>query len=210
MLSVGLTGGIASGKSLAATFFAEHGAYLIDADVISRDIVMPGQEGHRKVVEEFGVAILAEDGAIDRKKLGDVVFADAAKRGMLNSILHPLIIGRIQKEIEQRAAVCPESITIVDVPLLIECGMYHDFDRIVVVVADRNIQKARLMERNCLKNGEAEDRLRAQMAIMEKTKYADYIIDNNGSREELERQVARTYALLVHDSTHINGLSSHI
>jgi dephospho-CoA kinase len=199
MLRVGLTGGIASGKSLAAEVFKELGARLIDADSIAREIVEPGREGWKKIVENFGRDVLEKNGIVDREKLGSIVFSDTTKRKLLNNLLHPLIIGKIKKalkEIEKQESV---PMVIVDVPLLIECGLQKYFDKILVVYADRLTQKKRLMERSHLKEKEAEARIDSQMKLDEKRERADYIIENSGSRPELKKQVLRVYGLLGRD-----------
>ncbi|GAG25614.1 unnamed protein product, partial [marine sediment metagenome] len=179
MLSAGLTGGIASGKSLAAKLFQKLGAYLIDADAISLEVVKPGREGWERIVKNFGPDIVEKNGAIDRVKLGSIVFSDAEKRRTLNNLLHPLIIEKINKELKHVAVRNPFCIVVVEMPLLFECGLQKDFDKIVVVSADRGTQKKRLMERNGLKEKEAEERLNSQMDLNEKKKFADYIIENN-------------------------------
>jgi len=196
MLSVGLTGGIGSGKSLAARLFSQLGAHLIDADVIAREVVLPGQDGWERVVEHFGADILGQDGCIDRKRMGDIVFGDAQKRGQLNALLHPLITARLQSHQALIAAEYPEGIIIADVPLLIECGMTGDFDKIVLVYADRETRIKRLIRRNGLTEQEAEKRLRAQMDLQKKIKYADFVINNTGDREFLKKEVARVYMML--------------
>lgn len=199
MLSAGLTGGIASGKSLAAKHFQKLGAYLIDADAISREVVEPGREGWERIVKNFGSDIVKENGTIDRAKLGSIVFSDAEKRGKLNNLLHPLIIGKINKQLKQIAVRKSFCIVVVEMPLLIECGLQKDFDKIVVVCTDRRIQKKRLMEKNGLKEKEAEERLDSQMDLNEKKKYADYIVENNRTKKELEKQVSKVYNFLKRD-----------
>ena len=199
MLCAGLTGGIASGKSLAAKLFQDLGAYLIDADAISRQIVEPGQEGWERIVRNFGSGIVGENGTIDRAKLGSIIFSDADKKGTLNSLLHPLIMEKINKELKQVALKKPFCIAVVELPLLIECGLQKDFDKVVVVYADRETQKKRLMERNGLKEKEAEGRLNSQMDLNKKKKYADYIIDNNRTKKELEKQVSKVYNFFKRD-----------
>ncbi|MEI6127848.1 MAG: dephospho-CoA kinase [Pseudomonadota bacterium] len=199
MLSVGLTGGIASGKSLASSLFAQLGAYVIDADTVAREVVKPGREGHRRVIESFGRDMLRQDATLDREKLGALVFGNTARRNLLNELLHPLIIGSIQEEIARRGAAFPYSIIIADMPLLIECGMQHEFDRVVLVFTDREMQKERLMRRSNLDETGAEQRLCSQMPIGEKKIFAHYVIENTGSIAELEDNVTRTYGFLKKD-----------
>ncbi len=201
MLSVGLTGGIASGKSLAALFFQRLGAYLIDADEISRKVVEPGEKGWSMVVDNFGPEITGNDGSIDRARLGNIIFSNARQRELLNSLLHPLIIEETGKKLQHIAKKDTSSIVLIEMPLLIECNMQNDFDLIVLIYADRETQKKRLIERNGLKEKEAEARLNSQKNLEEKRKYASYIIDNNGSKKELEKQVKKVYGFLKQDQS---------
>ena len=200
MLRVGLTGGIASGKSLVARFFKENGARLIDADRIARDVVQPGSAGWKRVVDCFGTSVLRRDGRIDRRALGRIAFSDERARKALNGLLHPLIISKIQQRLEGLCRRLPDAPVVIEVPLLIECGLQHDFDRIVLVAADPEIQKKRLISRSRLSEEEAEARIGSQLAMNQKRKYADYIIDNNGTRRDLKRQVRCIYKRLVADS----------
>ena len=201
MICAGLTGGIASGKSLAAKFFQRCGAYLVDADSMSREVVMPGCQGWQRIVDVFGNAILMQDGNIDRRKLGSIVFSDAGKRQILNNLLHPLIIEKTKNEIDEIVAECGSCVIVVEMPLLIECGLQKDFDKIVLVCAGWHTQIKRLMERNSLQTDDAEKRLKSQMHIEKKRKYASYIIENDGSRSDLEKQVAAVYGFLKKDLT---------
>ena len=196
MLRVGLTGGIASGKSLAMSCFQKQGAYLIDADALSLDLVEPGKEGWKRVKKHFGDDIITEKGTIDRVKLGRIIFSDDEKRGLLNHLLHPLIIEEIKLKLSRLAEKNPLSIAVVEIPLLIECGLQNDFDKIVVVMTPRSTQIKRLKERNNLSRKEAEARLNSQMELYKKKKYADYIIENNGTREDLKKQVTEIYRLM--------------
>ncbi len=199
MLKVGLTGGIASGKSLAADYFRTCGAHLIDADAVSRDVVLPGQPGWQKVVETFGSDILLPDKTIDRSKLGEMVFRHEEKRRILEALLHPLIMESIDRSVEQVARTAPGKIVMVEVPLLIECGYQDDYRKIVVVYADRDIQRGRLMQRNGYTRHEADQRLAAQMDIEEKVQFGDYVIKNNGTEGDLERRVREVYDSLLED-----------
>ena len=196
MLRVGLTGGIASGKSLAMSCFCKQGACPIDADALSLDLVKPGKEGWKRIKKHFGDDVIRENGTVDRVKLGRIIFSDDEKRGLLNHLLHPLIIDEIKIKLKQIAEKDPMSIAVVELPLLIECGLQNDFDNIVVVMTTRATQLKRLMERNSLSRKEAEERLNAQMDLYEKKKYADYIIENNATKEEVEKQVKAMYCLM--------------
>ncbi|MCX8044146.1 MAG: dephospho-CoA kinase [Desulfobacterota bacterium] len=193
MINVGLTGGIASGKSLALTFFKELGAATLDADAIAHACLDICQEGYHRVVAAFGEGILQPDRSIDRGKLGALIFSDAKQRSRLNSLLHPLIIERLRESIRTCRSTAPDAIIIVDVPLLFECGIEHDFDAIIVVYAPPEVQRQRLISRNNLTVEAAEQRLAAQMPIDKKMRRADYLIDNTGTPEELRHQVTRVY-----------------
>ena len=201
MLLVGLTGGIASGKSLVSAILRSLGAYIIDADVIARDLVKPGLPAWKEIVGKFGRDILSEDNSINRKLLGDIVFKDTAKREVLNSILHPKIFeeeDRQRKEIEKEH---PDAIIIFDVALLIETGTYERMDVVVLVCSDEELQIKRLMERNGFTREEALDRIKAQVSAEDKKRYADYIIDTSKSEEDVKRQTIELYKK-------IRGLSS--
>ena len=201
MLLVGLTGGIASGKSLVSAILRSLGAYIIDADVIARDLVKPGLPAWKEIVEKFGRDILSEDNSINRKLLGDIVFKYPAKREVLNSILHPKIFeeeDRQRKEIEKEH---PDAIIIFDVALLIETGTYERMDVVVLVCSDEELQIKRLMERNGFTREEALDRIKAQVSAEDKKRYADYIIDTSKSEEDVKRQTIELYKK-------IRGLSS--
>lgn len=196
MLSVGLTGGIASGKSLAARLFQQRGAFLIDADSVARQVVMPGSPGLQRVVEAFGPGVVDSFGALDRKKLGAAVFSDAQLRTTLDAILHPLILDAVfsaQQDLKQQGYA---GIVIADVPLLYECGLQTRFDATVLVYTDPATQMKRLQERNGLAPAQARQRLSAQMAIEDKRRLADFIIDNTGSPADLVPMVADVWTAL--------------
>ena len=196
MLSVGLTGGIASGKSLAAQLFVQKGACLIDADLVARDVVRPGEEGFQLVRNAFGSDIITPSGELDRVKLGTIVFADPGKRKFLDTTLHPFIINRIFSHIGQLNDQRYQGIVVVDIPLLFECGLQERFDKTVLVYATPETQQQRLMQRNSITPEAARQRLCSQMAMDDKRQYADYIIDNTGSLDALEVQVATVWSFL--------------
>lgn len=186
---VGLTGGIATGKSRVAAAFGQLGAAVIDADLAARRVVEPGTEGLRAVVACFGEGILRPDGSLDRKELGRIVFADAERRRRLESILHPRIFRHMQ---QQLAAVLRTGVPVVilDIPLLYETGLFLDeIDASVVVYAAPDVQLRRLMARDGLTEEEALQRIRAQMPLELKVQRAAYVIDNSGPWEETERQI---------------------
>lgn len=201
MLCVGLTGSIASGKTLAAHFFEECGACVINADAVSRAVVVPGQEGWRRIVEYFGPEMLHDDGSLDRARLGSIIFSDQGQREVLNKILHQLILERIKKDIDVISSTRPSAIVVVELPLLIECGLQNDFDRIIVVSINQESQEKRLMERNGLTEEEAMQRIQAQFDSQAKEICADYIIYNTGSIESLRDQVCHIYAQLQQEVT---------
>lgn len=197
-MNVGLTGGIACGKSTVSKMFEARGAHIVDADRIARDIVMPGQPALREVAEAFGDAVIAADGTLDRARLGSIVFADAAARKRLESILHPRIRAEMKRQMEHWAATDPGSLTIADIPLLFESGLdkLYDFKDVIVVYAPREVQLERLMARDGLSREDAEKRLAAQMPIEEKRVLADVVIDNGGALSETQAQVERYIASL--------------
>jgi len=196
-LLVGLTGSIATGKSTVSRMFAHLGARVIDADLLAREVVMPGQAAHARIVEEFGPQVVQEDGALDRKALGAVVFADASKRKRLEEITHPAIGLRQQRILSVLDEEAFEGVVIWDAALLFEGGGAAKMDRVVVVYADPETERRRLMERDGLSEADARARIASQMPIAEKAKLADHVIDNSGTREETERQVRAVYGALL-------------
>lgn len=186
MLRVGLTGGIASGKSAVADRLARHGAVIIDADVLAREVVEPGTPGLAAIVERFGASMLHPDGTLNRAALGATVFADAGARADLNRIVHPAVRRRAA-ELERAAPV--DAIVVHVIPLLVETGQARSFDVLVVTDADPDIQLARLASRNGLSRPEAEARLNAQASREERSAVADELIDNTGSLASLDAQV---------------------
>lgn len=180
MKVIGLTGGIASGKTTVSNFLKSKGYEVIDADLISREIYNVNQEAYNKIIEEFGDAILNRDRTIDRKKLGSIVFNDKSKLNKLNEITHPIIINKILKRIEE-IKLKGEKICFVDAALLIEANLIIYVDEVWLVVVDKEIQIDRLMKRDNLTFEEAKKRVESQMAVEEKIKYADYVINNSKS-----------------------------
>lgn len=201
MLKVGLTGGIATGKSYVLGVFAESGCDVLDADVTARQVVEPGQPALREIIDHFGSRILALDGRLDRAKLGEIIFNDAEQREKLNSIVHPRVYeaqAHWLAEVERRH---PNAIAIIDAALLIETGSYRRFDRLVVVHCDPQTQLARLMARNQLSTQEAAARIAAQMPSAEKLKYADYSIDTSLGFEDTRRQTEGVFLELKEAAT---------
>ena len=200
MLRVGLTGSIAVGKSFVASVFTELGCHVLDADAAARTVVVPGTEGLRRVVEAFGTEILRPDGSLDRPRLGAIVFADAQRRALLNSILHPLIIAAQDTEMRRWEERDPQGIGIVDAALMIETGSYRRFDKLIVVYCQTHVQLERLMRRSGLSLAEAEERIAAQMPQDEKKRYADYLIDTTEGFESTRQQTEDIYVELKEQS----------
>jgi dephospho-CoA kinase len=196
MLRVGLTGSIGVGKSFVAGLLAELGCHVLDADLTAREVVEPNSVALKKLVAEYGPEVLQPDGALDRARLGALVFGDAQRRSTLNSILHPYIIERQDELLREWEAVDPEGIAIVDAALMIESGGYKRFDKLIVVHCRPEIQLQRLMLRNALSREEAEKRISAQMSQEEKKKFADYLIDTSEGFDDTRRQTDQVYAAL--------------
>lgn len=196
MLLIGLTGGIASGKSLVTRIFRELGAHIIDADKIVHELLSNGQEVHREVVEHFGAHIQQPDGTVDRRKLGEIVFNDPEQRAWLNQCIHPRVFEAYQQQVKRLKERDPEAIVVMDAALLIETGYHKMMDRLVVVYAGEQDQSQRLRERNHFTEEQALARIRSQMPLDEKKKYAQHVIDNTGTREETERQAREIFEIL--------------
>ena len=196
MLTVGLTGSIATGKSFVTEYLRELGADVIDADLAARRVVEKGTPGLAAVVEEFGKEVLASDGTLDRKRLGAIVFADEEKRLRLNSIIHPLVI-ELQddwlRSVEKRDQ---NAIAVIDAALMIESGSYKRLEKLIVVYCEPAIQLARLMARDNLTESEAKCRIDAQMPQDEKRKFANYVIDTSNGFEDTKRQTREIFASL--------------
>jgi dephospho-CoA kinase len=205
MLKVGLTGSIAVGKSFVLGVLSELGCRVIDADAVARQVVLPGSPGLKAVIEAFSEEILKSDGSLDRAKLGEVVFADEAKRQQLNSILHPFIIAAQDAQLYQWEQEDPEGIAVVDAALMIESGGYQRFDKLIVVHCRPEVQLQRLMRRNELSREEAEQRIATQMPQKEKKRYADYLIDTSGEFAETRRQTEKVYHALREASANQNS-----
>ncbi len=183
MYLVGLTGGIASGKSTVAARFVERGAELIDADDVAREVTLPGTDAWREIVEAFGEDVLDDEGFIDRPRLGRLVFADARKRATLNEITHPRIAASIADRLEVLAAL--DGVVVVDVPLLVELGVERGYDAIVVVATHEETQVARLVRDRGLPEDEARQRVAAQAPLQRKLDAATHVVWNEGTLEEL-------------------------
>ncbi|HYR91568.1 MAG TPA: dephospho-CoA kinase [Terriglobia bacterium] len=196
MLRVGLTGGIATGKSTVGQMFVDLGCHLIDSDTIAHQLYEPGQPIYDAVVQAFGPRIVAPNGTIDRKILGEIVFNDPQSRAKLNSLLHPAIIQRQQEWLREIEGKIPDGIGIVGATLMIEAGNYRNFDKLIVVSCSTEEQKRRLRQRSHLSEEQIEARLRSQMPTDEKVKYADYVIDSSGDLARTSNQVAEVNSRL--------------
>ena len=193
MLKVGLTGSIAVGKSFVLGVLAERGCHVLDADATARDVVAPGTSGMKAVVDAFGSDIVNSDGALDRAKLGAIVFADETKRLRLNSILHPFIIRAQDEQMREWEQEDPKGIAVVDAALMIESGGYRRFDKLVVVYCRPEVQLERLMARDAISHAEAEQRIGAQMSQEEKRTYADFLIDTSEGFDSTRRQTEAAF-----------------
>ncbi|MBI4609681.1 MAG: dephospho-CoA kinase [Candidatus Rokubacteria bacterium] len=198
-LLVGLTGGIASGKSTVSRMFRDLGCLIIDADLLAREVVEPGEPAYEKIVAEFGRGILEADGVIDRKKLGALVFDDEAKRKRLEALTHPEIRKRQAAILAELITEGFDGIVIFDAPLLVEAGGARNMDRLVVVYADDAAQRKRLELRDGVSAAEADTKIRSQLPLAEKVKRAHYVVDNSGTREETERRVREVHRALLGD-----------
>jgi len=202
MLIVGLTGGIASGKSETAKIFMKLGARVIDADAISRDVMRPHTECWQKVTAAFGREILTKDLTIDRATLAKIVFADQDKRLLLNSLVHPVILHTIGEVLDRIKKEDSGAMVIIDAALLVETGIHKRCEKLVVISADEETQIVRLRERDGMPREEAQMRIAAQLPLSEKVKVADYIITNVHSLETLFKETEIVFQSLkaFHDS----------
>ena len=196
MLKIGLTGSIAVGKTFVCEILRELGAFVLDADQTAREVVAPGSEGLHGIVEAFGAEVLQPDGALDRAKLGAIVFGDETKRARLNEILHPLIIAAQDDWLRERERGDARGIGIVDAALMIETGSYKRFDKLIVVHCRSELQLERLVKRDGLTVAEAGRRIAAQMPQEEKKKFADYLIDTSNGFEDARAQARAVYEKL--------------
>jgi dephospho-CoA kinase len=194
MIIIGLTGGMASGKNLVASFFAESGAHLIDADTIAHKVVMPDTPGWEEVIQVFGIEILDKNRIIDRSKLAEIAFHNPQKLEQLCDIIHPKVLSEITEQVQNIKTTDKNALVVVNVPLLIEVGWYEWVDIVVLVTLPFNLQIERLMKRNTLSYEEAEERISTQMSLEEKEEYADYIIDNSATRENTRQQTLNILA----------------
>ena len=198
MLRVGLTGGIASGKSTVSAMFKELGCHVLDSDAITRELFEPGTSVNAAVAHRFGPRVVAADGSINRKVLGELVFGDPELRLALNSLVHPAIKQRQSEFLNRLEASDPRAIGIVEAALMVEVGTYSDYDRLIVVTCSPAVQRERLRARSALTNEQIESRIASQMPMEEKVKVADFVIDNSGDIEDTRRQVKKIQSQLLH------------
>ena len=190
---VGLTGGIASGKTTVCGFFQAAGAYILDADQMARQVVMPGEPAWQDIIRHFGKGVLGTGGALDRVALGNLVFSDEAQRKILERIVHPRVRQAMNEATARLCATQPEGLIIQDVPLLLETGMDKELSEIIVVYLPEAIQIKRLMARDGISREQALSRIRAQMPMEEKRRRATMVIDNSGSLDQTRDQAMHIY-----------------
>ncbi len=193
MLLIGLTGGIASGKTLVRRFFEDLGARTIDADEVSRELVSPGSVAGDRIAAGFGREYFNPDGTLNRGKLADLIFDDPVSRVKLETILHPLIADEIAARIRRYAEEDPEAIVVVDAALLVETGMYRDFDKLVVVYATEEARIERLMARDGIARSEAYRRIASQLPLEAKLNVADYVVNNSSTPEDTRREAMKIF-----------------
>jgi len=196
MLKVGLTGGIASGKSLVAKVFKDLGAHIVDADRIVHDLLDSDKQVSKEILDYFGDNIMRRDKSIDRRKLGDIVFNDLEKRAWLNSCLHPKVFAIYNSQVRLLCSRQPDCIVVFDAALLIETGYHHRMDHVIVVYAELEQQVERLIARDKFTREQALARISSQLPLSKKRVHADFVIDNSGTRENTENQARAIFEKL--------------
>jgi dephospho-CoA kinase len=205
MLRVGLTGGIATGKTTVGRMFEDLGCHHLDSDQITYQLFEPGQPVHDAVIEGFGQRIVGPSGAIDRKVLGEIVFNDPAAREKLNRLVHPAIIQRQKDWLDELEAKEPNAIGIVSAALMIEVSTYKNYEKLIVVSCTPEEQRERLALRSGLSREQIEARIASQMTVSEKVKYADFVIDNSGDLENTRKQVEAVNSRLREQAANTSG-----
>lgn len=193
MLTVGLTGGYASGKSFVASELARLGCFLIYADKLGHEVLMPGAEAFEPVLQMFGPGILSEDGIIDRKKLGDIVFSSPKLLKNLTDVIHPAVFRLEANLLDSARQKDPNVIAVIEAAILIETGRYKVFDRLILTACDQATQIARGVARDGLSPDAVKARIHKQLPLAEKKKYADYVVSTNGTKEDTLRQVEAVF-----------------
>ncbi len=196
----GLTGSIACGKTTVANLFKKNGIFVLDLDDVAKEVVKKGEKGLDLIVKEFGKNFLDKNGNLDRKKLGNLIFHNKSAKKKLENILHPLIFQKEKEIVFNYLKKNPDSIIIVDAALMIETGSFKRYNKIIVVYVPEELQIQRLMKRDNLSKEEAIKRIKSQMPIDEKIKFADFIIDNSNSLIETEKQVKKIIEELKNDN----------
>jgi len=203
-LTVALTGGIATGKSVAAGVFKELGCYLFCADEEAHILMEPEKSAWKKIANHFGRSILNKDKTIDRSKLGDIIFSNKKEREFLNSVIHPLVNQRREQLVNELKQGKKYQIFISEAALTIEAGFTEDFDKVIVVHCRKKVQINRLMERDGLSEQEAREKINSQMPLKEKKKYADYLIDTSGHISSTIEQAEKVYRSLIVDLSYLS------
>jgi dephospho-CoA kinase len=193
MILVGLTGGVATGKTTVAKMFKQCGAAVIDADQLAHDVVKPGKPAWRQIVKAFGKIVLNPDCTLNRRELGALVFGNRAKLRQLERIIHPRVAREQQRLVRRIAKRKPHTVVIYEVPLLFEAGVDKRVDKTIVVIADRDTQIVRLKKRNGFSRAEAIRRIRSQMPLAKKIQRADYVLNGTFPRASLSKQVGRLF-----------------
>ncbi len=195
MLVVGLTGGIGSGKSTVAALLADRGAVVVDADRLAREVVAPGTPGFAAVVGRFGPAVVAADGGLDRRALADMVFGDRAALADLNGIVHPAVRAAIDRRLAELAET--DAVVVLEIPLLVESGRSYGESAVIVVDCPEDVAVRRLVEGRGMDEADARRRMAAQASRADRLAVADVVLDNSGSRADLERQVDELWPPLL-------------
>ncbi len=196
MQVIGLTGGIATGKSTVSAILKKAGAEIIDADRIAREVVKKGLPAYREIVENFGETVLLSNGEINRSVLGDLIFNDPRKKQLLNRIVHPHVRRETNRQLKDMEKSSPDTIAVLDIPLLFETEMHKDLSEVIVVYAPEHIQVERLMKRDNISEADAVARVRSQMPIEEKKKRATIVIDNSGTMQDTRKRTLEIFKTL--------------
>jgi len=203
MIIAGITGTIGTGKSTVTAMFAEMGAFIIDYDAVAHEVIEPGKPAWQEIIDSFGKDLLNEDQTIDRKKLAPIVFNNLEKLRKLDSIVHPAIAEAVQRLIDEKKRIDPDGLIIEDIPLLLEAGpeiAHAVVDKIIVIFSSPEVQFKRLIARG-MSEEDAKSRIKNQIPVQEKTKYADFVINNDGPLEETRKQVLNIYSQLTQSKT---------
>ncbi len=195
-MRVGLTGGLASGKTFVGEVLEQLGCHLIHADLLGHEALAPGGGAYAATVLEFGESILKSDGSVDRRRLGAIVFAEPDRLAKLNSFVHPVVFRREEQLLAELERAHPDGIAVVEAAIMIEGGSYKRYDKLIVAVCSREMQIERAMKRDALTREEVEQRLARQMPLSEKVRFADYLVDTSGSKDETRARVRHVYDAL--------------